>query len=159
MYSQHGRAEIRTKKLGEFLLSERNRAPELKAAIDDFVNNPSKKNADRLISSCGLVTRTIAVALTFPALYEPTLYPMVDRRVAKWVNKKIPTKTSGLMRFRMNYTSLQMNDFDAYLCWIDWCRKQAELLSLLQPKVSWRARDVEMACFADTTYELPIFKG
>jgi hypothetical protein len=158
MYSQGGRAEILTNRLGKFLSSERNRASELKAAINEFVISPSGTNAQRLISSCGLITRTIAVAFTFPALYEPTLYPMVDKRVATWVNTKVATndKPTSLMRFRMNYTSLQINDFDAYLRWIEWCRKQADLLSKLQPKINWRARDVEMACFADITYQLPL---
>lgn len=159
MYSQRGRAEIRTKKLGEFLSSSGNKAKELKTSIESFIVEPSDGNAKSLITACGLASRTIAVAFTFPALYKSSLYPMVDTRVAKWVNNKIfngESTLNGLIRFQMNYTSLQMNDFDAYLCWIDWCRKQAAILHRYQPEVKWRPRDVEMACFTDIACELPM---
>ena len=162
MYSQRGRAEIRTDAMATFLSADGDRTSGLKKAIDNFVLHPSNKNATLLISACGLRSRTIAVAFTFPALYRPDLYPMVDKRVAKWVNNKLTEQNlrrTKLIPFRMSQTSLQMDDFNAYLCWVEWCREQALLLNTLQPKINWRPRDVEMACFTDTTHELPALKG
>lgn len=159
MYSQ-GREikEKQTTNMEAFLSTDVSKSVVLKKRILNFASDLSRENATHLISACGFKTDVIATAFTFPAFYRPDLFPMVDTRVAKWVNHNLAKKNlrnEKLIPFQMKFSSLRMEDFDAYQCWIEWCREKAFLLNELQPKVNWRPRDVEMACFSDITYKLP----
>jgi hypothetical protein len=98
----------------------------------------------------------IAVVATFPAFLDPVNFPMVDRRIAKWVNmhyiqfNATCPDAPQLMPFSSistsPYTTLSMKDFPFYLRWIHWTRSMAEKLTKATG-ISWRARDVEMAVF------------
>lgn len=163
MYSQGGRADIRTDELGVHL--QKNGATNaLKEAVIRFSLDPTRSNATHLISACGFKAKVIAAALTYPAFFMPKLYPMIDTKIAGWVNtnhRRHNIRRDGtprihqLVPFKAGHTSLQMNDFESYLAWVKWCQKQACLLDSMQPSVGWRARDVEMACFTDTGNRLP----
>lgn len=98
----------------------------------------------------------VATVASFPAFLDPERFPMVDTRVAKWVNKHCDqfnaanANAPALLPFAFGTTSksivLIMRDFPAYIRWISWTRYTAALLSQ-KTGFHWRARDVEMAVF------------
>jgi len=103
----------------------------------------------------------IAIAATFPAFVNPDRFPMVDRRVAKWViefagNHNGADPAGPHLRqpeafARANKSGraavLTMSDFDFMGHWAAWCRYTAAKLTRLSQPSTWRARDVEMAVF------------
>lgn len=121
-----------------------------------FVDNPTRDNfeAFRVLL---VATNALAVAATFPAFIDPVRFPMVDRRVARWVatyasqhnasDPEAPRLLTPETPVLLDKAAvLTMRDFHFYQQWIHWCRYTARKLGEItgQP---WRARDVEMAVF------------
>lgn len=124
-------------------------------AVNQFVSHPSVSNLAGIRTQLGMPTPVMAVPLTFVAFANPETFPMIDKpKVAKWVNNNAVPHSANrihkLVPFRMGCTSLQVNDFNSYLAWVEWCREVACVLSQAPPTGTgdkWRARDVEMAVF------------
>lgn len=121
-----------------------------------FMNSESREDFDAFRHLFRFKSNVIAIVATFPAFLRPHQFPMVDTRVAKWVNlnyqlfndanpdapQLIPSEYGNCN----SATVLTMNDFAFYIRWIHWTRHMAEKLSIATGK-SWRPRDVEMAVF------------
>ena len=157
MFSQGGRANIQTDNVASHLASAG--ALPLQNAIGSFVTSRTRPNGRAIKNAIGYSADVMAVALTFPAFVNPGQFPMIDSRVATWVNQNLGRhnlRAGGAVRaftlgpFGMRYTSLRFDDFGSYLSWVDWCNEQASILAGLQPRVGWRPRDVEMCCFVDS---------
>lgn len=150
LYSQGGRGKIGTDKVVDFIQHKGVTAEQLWTAVLDFVEHQSIVNLENIRTLMGYVTNVLAVPLTLPALAHPQTIPMIDKQVAKWINRNVEVhnrhRTNRLTPFQMNYTSLRQNDFQNYLNWVAWCREVADVLRKLTGHV-WRARDVEMAVF------------
>ena len=96
-------------------------------------------------------SNVIAIVATFPAFLRPHKFPMVDTRVAKWVNLHYKTFNSENphapqlipSEYGNNHsaTVLTMNDFSFYHRWIHWTRYVAKKLSSSAHK-PWRPRDL-----------------
>jgi len=125
-------------------------APDLRTAIDSFVEKPTEPNLSVLRALLGIKTQVLAVALTFPAFVDPVGYPMIDRQTARWItdNHAIHNRNRRnlLTPFQCGYTSLRYNDFPNYLKWVRWCREVADVLTD-RTDMEWRARDIDMAVF------------
>ena len=114
------------------------------------------KNFDVYRSCFGYSTKAIATVATFPAFLDPNNFPMVDTRVAKWVNSQYMVHnkhdSQGPQLIRSVYGNgsssnvLTMEDFNFYYHWILWTRQIAKKLNI-ETNFHWRARDVEMAVF------------
>lgn len=129
---------------------------ELLEMANTFMNSESREDFDAFRHLFRFKSNVIAIVATFPAFLRPHQFPMVDTRVAKWVNlhyqifnaadpdapQLIPSEYGN----NNSATVLTMNDFAFYLRWIHWTRHMAEKLSIATGK-SWRPRDVEMAVF------------
>lgn len=156
MYSQIGRRDLRTTRIIEKLSSSPViTAPQLIAATKSFINNPIRSNFIQLRNLFRFGSESIAIVATFPAFLDAVKFPMVDTRIAKWVNSQLDAynkkNPSGPQLVRSRYgqntsTVLTMSDFDFYNHWIDWTRYISIKLSKLTD-MNWRARDVEMAVF------------
>jgi hypothetical protein len=155
MFSQRGRANIQTKRFIVTVLEKGHQSSRLAELCANFVQAPTPQSFEAFHSYMGYGPASLAVTATFPAFMDPLMFPMVDRRVAKWVhechvihNAADPTGPQlidpGI--FDNNRTNLRMNDFDFYRSWIEWCRHNAKKLTM-QTETQWRARDVEMAVF------------
>jgi hypothetical protein len=152
MYSQGGRREIRTQQI---IQQTRNFSGEqLTAAVKDFISD-ANRNTFKNIQKMLVRGINIAVVATFPAFVDPFKFPMVDTRVAKWVNSEAErfnstnlgeAKLIKAQGGKNKPTPLTLYDFDFYLNWILWTREMASKLSKLTA-MEWRARDVEMAVF------------
>jgi hypothetical protein len=120
-------------------------------AVQEFIRKPGKSGLQKLREPLGF-KYGMAVPLTFVAFADPHSYPMIDRKVARWVNENLQKHSAGLntklTRFKSadwkNTYYIHDSDFDAYLNWVAWCREVAPILSNASP-YQWRARDVEMA--------------
>jgi len=150
LYSQGGRSQIGTDRVVEFTESNGVTADQLWTAVVNFVKHQSLANLKNIRDLMGYDTNVLAVPLTLPALAHPQTMRMIDKQVAKWINRNVEVhnrhRTNRMTPFRMNYTSLRQNDFQNYLNWIEWCREVADVLRKHTGHV-WRARDVEMAVF------------
>jgi hypothetical protein len=150
LYSQAAWRDRCTSRIAGFIEQHGVTAAQLWQAVQEFVGHQTRANLRAIRRLLGIKTRVLALALTLPALAAPARLPMVDKQVARWVNKNRAghnaNRDNELSPFRMNYTSLRDNDFESYLDWVAWCREVAQLLTKLTP-VEWRARDVEMAVF------------
>jgi len=123
-------------------------------ALKSFVNDPDK-HAFSHLRKLFFESSVIATVATFPAFLDPDNFPMVDTRVAKWVNSQLDfhnAKNPNAPQLKRSQyspgkdTVLGMTDFGFYIDWINWTRYTASKLSQLT-KMKWRARDVEMAVF------------
>jgi hypothetical protein len=150
LYSQKGRRQLGTNRIVNYVQKNGTTPEQLWNAVLNFINIPNIPHLEEIRNLIGLATDVLAVPLTFPALANPELFPMIDKQVAKWVNTNCTfhshNRVNQLTPFQMNFTSLRDNDFTNYLHWIAWCRECAQKLTELTQK-RWRARDVEMAVF------------
>lgn len=127
-------------------------------ATQHFVERPDISNLKSLRGLLGL-SFGMALPLTFVAFFNPAKHPMVDKKVALWVNgnrqKASTYRGNKLIDFRSynkaSATYIRDSDFDAYLKWMRWCQEVASVLSTRTNDTAWRARDVEMAIF--TAYD------
>lgn len=123
---------------------------------DRFLRSESMIDFDRFRKQFKYSTTSIATVATFPAFLYPDNFPMVDTRVAKWVNSQYtihnahdrvgPQLVPSAFDNGSTSTVLTMEDFDFYLHWIRWTRYMAKKLTVCTG-FAWRARDVEMAVF------------
>jgi len=124
----------------------------LHRALAAYVASPTKDSFKVLRHLFGFRTSVIAIAATFPAFQNPDAHPMVDTRIAKWVNSIGEAHNSAdisgpqLARFPLTGNVLTMAAFDAFQDWRRWCIHTAKKLTTRTP-MTWRARDAEMAVF------------
>jgi hypothetical protein len=150
LYSQENRRQVGAGRIIDFIQKNRITPKQLWDAIQQFVESKNTRNLKNIRDLLGISTDVLAIPLTLPSLASPKTIPMIDRQVAKWVNRNVAihniNRKNQLTPFKMNYTSLRQNDFSNYLNWVAWCQEVARVLSELT-KRDWRARDVEMAVF------------
>ncbi len=150
LYTQGGRGEHRTNEIVDFIQKEEITSEELWDSIQKFIESPEKDNLQNIRDMLGLTTPVLAVPLTLVAFANPKKFPMIDNRVASWINENYSdhnaNKRNKLTPFKKNYNVLRDNDFDNYLNWIYWSREVAQILTK-KTELNWRARDVEMAIF------------
>ncbi len=154
MYSYQGQRNRRTRIIAENIEENGTTPREIYGAVQQFVKHMDRDSLQDLRDLLGLKSKVLALALTFPAFASPDTIPMVDIQIARWVNDNHEAhsrnRENRLTPFRLNYTSLQDNDFGSYLNWVAWCREMANTLSECTD-MKWRARDVEMAVFTAQT--------
>jgi hypothetical protein len=125
---------------------------DLHEALSAYVAAPSRDSFNAFRALFGFHTSVIAIVATFPAFQDPETHPMVDTRIAKWVevcmkqHNAVDPNGPQLTKFPLTGTVLTMSAFDAFQDWRQWCIRTARKLSA-QTHTSWRARDVEMAVF------------
>lgn len=157
LYSQRRIAQKKT----EDIIQQLSLPPKVDPAYllgtaEKFLTSESREDFETFRQLFRFRSKVIAVVATFPAFLCPERFPMVDTRVAKWVNQHYqvfndanpdaPQLIPSIYGNNNSATVLTMNDFAFYLRWIHWTRYMAEKLSLATGK-SWRPRDVEMAVF------------
>lgn len=157
LFSQNRIREGTTNRVVGFIQQNAITLGKLWSALQGFVNTPTILNFRTLR---GLLGQSVglAVPLTFAAFANPHQYPMLDKKVALWVNGNrlahSANRANQLVDFKSYKTESQTyirdTDFPAYVKWVWWCREVATVLSG-RTEVVWRARDVEMAVF--TAYE------
>jgi hypothetical protein len=130
----------------------------LYGAITEFVDTPTIERLKNIRQLLGM-TEGFAVPLTFPAFVDPARFPMVDSRVADWVNRNLESQNRErkmkLTAFHSRPGLLTDNDFPSYVNWVYWCREVADILSR-KTTIKWRARDVEMAVFSAEKHDLTL---
>jgi len=155
LYSQGNRGNINTKRCWDFWRRKNITAKELYNAANNFIANNDKDSFNKYRKLWPFYkSRVIAVIATPMSFLVPDRFPMVDTRVAKWIDSQLNIHNNDhngpqLIRSRYGQTTstvLTMVDFDFYLHWVYWARHTAKKLSQ-QTEMKWRARDVEMAVF------------
>jgi len=156
LYSQKGRRDENTKKCWDFWTREKITGKKLYKAAKIFINTMDRSSFNEYRKLWPFYSsRTIATLATPISFLEPDNFPMVDTRIAKWVDSQFDRFNKGdpegpqLIKSQYGQnksTVLTMADFDFYLHWIYWTRHMAKKLSK-QTEMKWRARDVEMAVF------------
>jgi hypothetical protein len=157
LYSQKRIAQQKTEDIIRQLSMHPKVEPEdLLESVEKFIASESRNDFNAFRQLFRFRSNAIAVVATFPAFFRPEKFPMVDTRVAKWVNmhcrKFNAANPDGPQLIPSEYgnnsyaTVLTMNDYSFYLRWIHWTRYAAERLTSSTGK-SWRPRDVEMAVF------------
>ncbi len=157
LFSQNRVREGTTNRVVCFVQQNAINPGKLWSALQGFVNTPTILNFQTLRSLLGQ-SYGLAVPLTFAAFACPLQYPMLDKKVAPWVNQNglahSAKRNNRLVDFKSYVTKgatyFRDTDFPAYLKWVWWCREVATVLSGTT-EFEWRARDVEMAVF--TAYE------
>ncbi|MCJ7632339.1 hypothetical protein MUP77_08095 [Candidatus Bathyarchaeota archaeon] len=120
-------------------------------AVKRLSRFPSYEDFIELQISCNQ-PQGFATPLTFLSFYEPESFPMIDRHIANWwrLNRGRYRPLAPIFSQRgdgwiQTYTSSQVKqNWDAYISWTEFCRDYARRVSKTY-RVSWRARDVEMA--------------
>ena len=152
LFSQGGIGRAKAQDIVSQLSSLGVRPQQLWEACQEYVSDPSRERFDSFRRLFGFKTSSIATIATFPAFVAPDRFPMVDTRVAKWINAEAKNHNSidpqgpQLKEPRLKTGVLQMRHFDFYMAWVMWCRHTAAKLSNITGE-GWRARDVEMAVF------------
>jgi len=121
-------------------------------AVTAIGSDPSWERFRKLVDASGM-KQPFAVPVTFLAFYDPLKFPMADRKIAEWWNRRF----SGEPQFKMTgkIIGFHRRSWDAYLAWTDFCRRQAAELTAFG-EMHWRARDVEMAVWTDADAKLPL---
>lgn len=156
LYNQPLSRNRTTRAIDRRLLSRQVSSRSLWDACNAFVEKPTRQNFESLRKML-VSSNTIAVAATFPAFLRPDLFPMVDRRVARWVARNMREHNSanpaGIQLVEPatqvlldKDAVLTMRDFTFYERWIRWCYSTSQKLTQ-RTSQTWRARDVEMAVF------------
>lgn len=152
LFSQKNIRDKKTTEIIKEIIERKTKPEELYGAIKDFTVNPSKSKLQELRSLLNIKTNVLAIPLTFVAFFCPEKYPMVDKNVAKWVNKNLAKHNQNRQAKLTPFVSLEKStsltdvDFQSYLNWVDWCNETAQILTD-NTSIKWRARDVEMAVF------------
>lgn len=157
LYSQKGRGDKKTNECCDFW-KKNITGKGLYNAANDFINNEDRNSFNKYRKLWPFYisrSRAIAVLATHISFLAPDRFPMIDTRIAKWVNSQLNIHNAknpeGPQLIKSRYgqnksTVLTMADFDFYLHWIYWTRYMANKLSQ-QTEMKWRTRDVEMAVF------------
>jgi hypothetical protein len=155
MYSQAAWRNATTRRVEKYFRADHIDAESLWTACQNYVQDPSEDSFESFRRLFGFETPSIAIAATFPAFMNPDMYPMVDRRIAKWVGACMGDHNvadpDGPQLTRFPYLDngravLTLADFDAMQDWARWCVHTSNKLRALTQTL-WRARDVEMAVF------------
>lgn len=156
LYSQKGRRDENTKKCWDFWTEKKITGEKIYNAANNFIINKDRNSFNKYRKLWPFYSsRAIAVLATHISFLAPDRFPMIDTRIARWVNSQLDTfnerEPNGPQLIKSHYgqnksTVLTMADFDFYLHWICWTRYIANKLSQ-QTEMKWRARDVEMAVF------------
>jgi hypothetical protein len=88
MASQGGRANVRTREV--LAVDAHNQPQTLWDALIAYVEEPTDGRFDRFRSLFRFRTKAIAIVATFPAFVSPDRFPMIDARIAKWVQIPFP---------------------------------------------------------------------
>ena len=88
-------------------------------------------------------TDGIPTTTAYLSMFAPSIFPIIDRHVAKWANENI-SDSGGMFP-----DIADLNDFEPYFEFKNWCYTAAEFLSRspMKNNVEWRPMDVEMAIF------------
>jgi len=156
MFSQKGRRDQKTLQIIENIEGSGVLAEDLHRNCSAYILHPSRSSLQALVELLwGKGSRAVAVACVFPAFIAPDQFPMVDTRVAKWVNACLAYQNAsdgkGPQLAAPEYpgngaTVLTLSDWPFIESWIHWCRHTARRLTSCSD-LNWRARDVEMAIF------------
>lgn len=156
LYSQRQYRDTNTKKCWDFWRRKNITAKDLYNAAKNFIVNNDRDSFNEYRKLWPFYrSRVIAVLATPISFLKPDYFPMIDTRIAKWVDSQLnihnKSDLNGPQLIKSQYgqtasTVLTMADFDFYLHWIHWTRHTANKLSQ-QTGMKWRARDVEMAVF------------
>jgi HEPN domain-containing protein len=123
-------------------------------AVQQLAVAPIWESFQKLISSCGQ-TSGFATPLTFLSFYNPQRFPMVDRKIGQWWSQRFPNEPQFAWNPAHTVISPGKKSWEAYLAWTEFCRRLASELSETGD-MAWRARDVEMAVWADVDARLPL---
>ena len=88
-----------------------------------------------------------ATPITFLAFYQPTDFPMIDRHIGEWWDKRSDDfgyKKNIKFTYSNGVISKSENNWIAYLYWAAFCNEIAKIF-LTKYQIRWRPRDVEMA--------------
>jgi len=156
LYSQKGRRDENTKKCWNFWTREKITGERLYNAAHNFIIQEDENSFNEYRKLWPFEkSRVIAVLATHISFLKPDCFPMVDTRVANWIDSQLDKFNKGdpnvpqLIKSQYgqtNATVLTMADFNFYLHWVRWTRYMANKLSQ-QTNIKWRSRDVEMAVF------------
>lgn len=156
LYSQRGRRDTNTKKCWDFWGCKNITAKDLYNAANNFIINNNRGSFNEYRKLWPFYKSSGIAILTTPISFlKPDCFPMIDMRIAKWVDSQLNIHNKSdpngpqLIKSQCGQTKstvLKMADFDFYLRWIHWTRHTANKLSQ-QTGMKWRARDVEMAVF------------
>lgn len=156
IYNQPLARNKTTRAIAKRLLSEQASPRLLWDTCSSFVENPTRQSFEAF-RKLFIGSNSIAVAATFPAFLRPEIFPMVDRRVARWVASHMEDHNVadpiGIQLVRpvtpvleKKQSVLTIQDYPFYERWIQWCQSTSLKLTR-QTSQNWRARDVEMAVF------------
>jgi hypothetical protein len=154
MYSQRGRANIRTCAAIQRINRQNHNATQLWTACSRFVNTGTVE-IFQVLQRMVISGKNLPMVATFPAFMAPERFPMVDSRIAVWVNNYLNryTQDAGIYGSRLlricNPKSITIYNWKFYDSWIRWCREAAKVLTRRTVQ-NWRARDVEMAAFQNS---------
>ena len=150
LYSLAPFRDRKTNRIVDYVKKEENTAEQIWKSVQQFVNSPKKTNLRIIRAYLGLTSRVLATPLTLVAFANPDEYPMVDNRVAEWVNQNFSehntNRKNKLTPFTKKRNTLRDDDFLNYLNWVNWCQECAQVLTK-RTNNNWRPRDVEMAVF------------
>lgn len=155
MFSQgRVRANLQTERAIERIQSHKTLANTLWEHCDEYIRSETKASFTQF-QDLLIKWDSIAIAFTFPAFSCPTRFPMVDKRIARYVAFEAsrldfptaPEIDETLKRYGdADGGVLTLRDWPFIKAWVNWCRTMADRLSAHKKRV-WRARDVEMAVF------------
>jgi hypothetical protein len=153
MFSQ-GRRDFQTERTIDRIVKNKTSASGLWSHCAAYLSNETMDSFSRF-QDLLIKGDSIAIAFTFPAFICPGRFPMVDRRIARYIASEgsrlgfpsTPEVEKTLKRYRAaDGGVLTLRDWPFVDAWVDWSRKMAQRLSA-GGKCVWRARDVEMAVF------------
>ena len=113
------------------------------SAVKNLAQTLTWESLRELRKLCG----GFATPITFLSFFDPYQFPMVDRRIGDWWEKRFPQEPQFVRTQKV--IAPHPKSWEAYLAWTEFCRRQAAALS-------WRARDVEMAVWSDKNAQLPL---
>lgn len=151
LFGLRGIAQSRTSIVAGNVLGRGVTSAQMWRAIQDFVKAQTTLNLRRIRGLLGMTSKVIVAPLTLPALASRGAIPMIDKWVARWVNRHGSKHSAGKVNTlepfpSAKYSSLRESDFESYCRWVAWCREVARVLTD-RTQQTWRVRDVEMAVF------------
>lgn len=138
---------------------EQRNASELWDACTKFVKSGDPRSFQALQDML-IEGRNLPLVATFPAFMQPARFPMVDIRVARWVDRYLNEHQQNvrrgeppLVRKQSGGNGIALSDWEFYDAWVKWTRWAALILTRATGQ-KWRARDIEMAAFQNSNEQL-----
>ena len=152
MYSQGGRADIRTQEMVRKMKSEKTTADELWNLCMEYIDRQNKESFELFRKKLHKETSPmVTTAAVFPAFLCPDRFPVVDSQITRWAKCYGPLHRSApdiSIAQTWKNDDVRINMWDFVTTWIEWCRYTRDRLNESSDrKREWRARDVEMAVF------------